>query len=70
MSQLKQSKEAKAAPGRRTPKSWTLALRSAGGFAGIEFGSFFNWRAGFAVVWPAGFDRFEVFLDAIEDFVH
>src|SRR6266566_3630970 len=45
-------------------------LGSTDGIAGVEHGSLFNRRACFAKIWPASLDRFKVFLDAIQDFVH
>ena len=45
-------------------------LRSGRGFTRIEFGRFFDWRPGLTEIWSARLDSFEVFLDAVKDFLH
>ncbi|MDQ1637783.1 MAG: hypothetical protein QOF62_1122 [Pyrinomonadaceae bacterium] len=41
----------------------------AGGFAGIEFGSFFDRRAGLAKIRAVILNRFEILFDAVENFI-
>ena len=47
----------------------SIESRSARRFAGVEFGGFFNRRAGFAEIRTVILDRFKILFDAVQNFI-